>query len=125
MWQRMLWLAAMGSLGTVCRYWVDMLVTTRFGTKFPWGILVVNAAGCFIFGLVYSIAEHRLPASEEARLIILTGFVGAFTTYSTFAFQTAWLLRDAQWLLAGVNIVSQIALGLVGIFLGIALGRRF
>ena len=121
----MAWLAAMGALGTVCRYWLDMLATTKLGTKFPWGILIVNVTGCFIFGLVYSLAEHHLPDGDETRLIILTGFVGAFTTYSTFAFQTSWLLRDAQWLLATVNIVSQIVLGLIGIFVGIAVGRRF
>jgi CrcB protein len=72
----------------------------------------------------YPLAEERLLISGEARLIILTGFMGAFTTYSTFTFQTAEFLRDAQWFSAGANILAQLVIGLVCMFVGLAIGSR-
>jgi CrcB protein len=113
-----------GAIGTLCRYWLDGLVLQFTGERFPWGILVVNVLGCFLFGLVYPLAEERLLISGQTRFIILTGFMGAFTTFSTFTFQTAVLLRDSQWFSAAANILSQIVLGLGCMFLGLAIGSR-
>ncbi len=124
MWQRLAWLAALGALGTLSRYWLDGFVLRLCGTRFPWGILVVNALGCFLFGVIFPLAEERLVLSSETRLIILTGFMGAFTTFSTFTFQTADFLRDSEWLLAFANLCAQIVLGLVCMFVGLALGSR-
>jgi CrcB protein len=124
MWHLLFWLAVIGALGTLSRYWLDGLVLRWTGEKFPWGILVVNALGCFLFGVVYPLAEERLLISGETRFIILTGFMGSFTTFSTFTFQTAEFMRDAQWLMAGVNIISQIVLGLICMFAGLAIGSR-
>lgn len=124
MWQRIVFLAVMGAFGTLCRYWLDGLVLRVCGQKFPWGILVVNVLGCFLFGVVYPLAEERLLIRGETRLIILTGFMGAFTTFSTFTFQTAEFLRDSQWFLAAANIGGQIILGLLALFLGLAVGSR-
>jgi CrcB protein len=123
-WQRIAWLAVLGAVGTLCRYWLDGRVLAWCGTKFPWGILAVNALGCFLFGLVYPLAEERLLISGETRLIILTGFMGAFTTYSTFTFQTAEFLRESQWLAAAFNIGAQLMLGLACLFAGLAIGSR-
>ena len=120
----LLWLSVTGAAGTLCRYWLDGLVQHLFGKSFPWGILVVNVLGCFLFGLVWPLAEERLVISGETRAIILIGFMGSFTTFSTFTFQTAQFLRDSQWLLAAANILSQVVLGLVFLFLGMALGSR-
>jgi CrcB protein len=114
----------MGAVGTLCRYWLDGMVLRLTGERFPWGILVVNALGCFLFGLIFPLAEERLLISGETRLIILTGFMGAFTTFSTFTFQTAAFLRDSQWLAAAANVLSQVVLGLVCVFLGLGIGRR-
>src|SRR5262245_55662269 len=114
----------MGALGTLARYWLDGLVLRLCGERFPWGILVVNTLGCFLFGLVYPLAEERFLISGETRLIILTGFMGSFTTFSTFTFQTAEFLREAQWFSAGANIIGQVVLGLVCMFVGLAIGSR-
>jgi fluoride exporter len=122
--QRLLWLSVTGAAGTLCRYWLDGLVQRILGDRFPWGILVVNVVGCFLFGLVWPLAEQRLVIKPETRIIILTGFMGAFTTFSTFTFETAQFMRDSQWLLAAANIVAQIVLGLAFLFLGLALGSR-
>jgi CrcB protein len=90
---------------------------------FPWGTLAVNTLGCFLFGVVWSLAEERLVISGETRLVVLIGFMGAFTTFSTYAFETGAMLRDAEWWLAAGNVLSQNLLGIAGFFLGGALGR--
>lgn len=125
MWQKWLLLAVMGSVGTLARYGLSGLVQRWTGTDFPWGTLVVNMLGCFLFGLVWMLAEERLIISGETRFIILTGFMGAFTTFSSFAFETGELLRDSEWWLATGNLVAQNILGLVFLFLGLAVGRLF
>lgn len=122
-WQKLAWLAVLGAAGTLARYWLDGVVQRWFGIKFPWGILVVNVLGCFLFGAVWTMAEERMTLSKETRFIILTGFMGAFTTFSTFSFQTGEFLRNAQWWLAFANVAAQIVLGLIFLFLGMVVGR--
>lgn len=122
-WQKMVWLAVLGAAGTLTRYWLDGMVQWWFGTKFPWGILVVNVLGCFLFGVVWMMAEERIVISGDTRFVILTGFMGAFTTFSTFAFQTGNFMRDSQWWLAFANVAAQIGFGLIFLFLGLAVGR--
>jgi CrcB protein len=117
------WLAMAGAAGTVSRYAIAGIVQKFSGAGFPWGTLVVNAVGCLLFGLIATLAEERLLISGQTRFIILTGFLGAFTTFSTFAFESGQLLRDAEWALAAANLVAQNVLGLACIFLGIMAGR--
>jgi CrcB protein len=114
-----------GAAGTLSRYWLGGLVQRICGESFPWGTLAVNGLGCFLFGFVWSLAEERLVISGETRFLILTGFMGAFTTFSTFAFETGEQLRDSEWLLALGNVAAQLILGLALVFLGTALGRWF
>jgi CrcB protein len=118
------WLALMGALGTLCRYGLDGAVLRACGTRFPWGILLVNSLGCFLFGLIWPLAEERLLISSETRFLVLTGFMGAFTTFSTFTFQTVEFLQDAQWALAAVNSLGQMLLGLGLLYLGLMIGSR-
>jgi CrcB protein len=100
-----------------------MFVDRQFPSAFPWGIFLVNMTGCLLFGLAYAVAENRTGLSGDVRGIVLTGFMGAFTTYSTFAFQSAQFIEKSQWGLAAANIVSQNVLGVVCVFAGFALGR--
>lgn len=95
------------------------------GGAFPWGTFAVNMIGCLLFGLVYAAMEARVGLAAEMRGIVLTGFMGAFTTYSTFAFQSAQLIEKSQWGLAAANIISQNVLGVVFVFAGFAMGRTF
>jgi len=120
---KLAWLAGAGALGTLARYGVGGVVQRTFGGAFPWGTLVVNALGCLLFGLVWALAEERLVISGETRLILLVGFMGAFTTFSTFAFETSAMLRDAEWSFALANVLSQNLLGIACFFAGLALGR--
>ncbi|GAB6165134.1 fluoride efflux transporter CrcB [Thermostilla marina] len=124
MWQTILIIAAAGACGTVCRYLLATAAQNLTGSAdFPWGTLTVNALGCFLFGLIWMLAEDRLLISGHTRFIVLTGFMGAFTTFSTFAFETGQFLRDAQYGAALANLTVQNVLGLACVFLGIAVGK--
>jgi CrcB protein len=116
-------IALAGSVGTLARFGLQGLVQRLCGDAFPWGTLVVNTVGCFLFGFVWPLAEERLLISGQTRLIILTGFMGAFTTFSTFAFETSQQLIESQWLYAAGNVAGQVILGMFCLFLGLALGR--
>jgi fluoride exporter len=122
-WQQLLLIAAAGAAGTPARYGLGGLVHRLGGTGFAWGTLAVNALGCLLFGLVWVLAEERLVIRGETRFVILVGFLGAFTTFSSFAFETGQYLRDGQWWLAAANLAAQNVLGIVCLFLGFALGR--
>ena len=120
---KLLLIALAGGFGTLARYGLSGLVQRMTGATFPWGTFVVNVAGCFLFGLVWSLLEERLAVAGQWRAIVLIGFMGAFTTFSSFAYDSAGLMRDPQWGLAALNVIGQNALGLTCLFLGLAAGR--
>ena len=125
MFKEIFWIALAGAAGSLSRYGLGGLVQWLLGEKFPWGTLVVNTTGCFLFGLVWAMAEERMVISGQTRIIVLVGFMGAFTTFSTFAFETSEFLRDAEWGHAVFNILMHNMLGIVCMFLGFAVGRKF
>jgi fluoride exporter len=117
-------LAIAGAIGTLTRYWLSDLVQRFCGAGFPWGTAVINVLGCLLFGVIWTFAEDRLLISPQTRVVALTGFMGAFTTFSTFAFETAQMLGGSEWLRALGNIVLHNAVGVVAVVLGFALGRN-
>jgi CrcB protein len=123
MFQKLLWIALAGASGTVLRFVLAGVVQSLCGQRFPWGTLVVNCLGCFVFGVFWSLAESRLIFTGQTRFILLVGFLGAFTTFSTFAFETGQQLRDAQWLMAGGNVLAHNVIGITLVILGIQVGR--
>ena len=123
--QKLLLIGVAGAFGALARYLLGGLVQRYVGATFPWGTFVVNVLGAFLFGLIWSLVEQRLVIGPEARIIALSGFLGAFTTFSSFMFETTMLIGAAQWSLALLNIGGQIVLGLTAMFLGLALGRLF
>ena len=125
MWQKILILAVAGAAGTLARYGLAGLVQRAAGTAFPWGTLAVNIVGCLGFGVVWSLAEDRLLISPETRTLVLVGFLGAFTTFSSFAFETGQFLRDGQWWFVLANIAAQNVLGVAAVLAGMALARVF
>ncbi len=120
---KILLIALLGALGTLARYYLGEYVQKASGGGFPWGTFAVNMAGSFMFGLIWTLAEEKFVISAETRAIVLIGFMGAFTTFSTFMFDTGALIRDAQWTLAFGNIALQSLCGLALLFLGLAAGR--
>ncbi len=125
MWQKLLMLSVMGIAGTLSRYFLQGWVQNLSDGKFPWGTLAVNLLGCFLFGIIFTLAEERFLISSQTRIILLVGFMGAFTTFSSFAFETAALLESRQWMYACGNLLLQNVLGIVAVFLGFFVGRIF
>lgn len=123
MLQKLLLLTLAGALGTLSRYGLAGAVQRLMGSEFPWGTLTVNLIGCFLAGMVWSLAEFRLSISGQTRIIVLIGFMGAFTTFSAFILESAELFRDAQWLWAITNLGVQNICGLLLFSIGLGIGR--
>jgi len=120
---KLLMIAIGGASGAMARYGVSHLAHRWWGSAFPWGTFTVNMLGCFFFGLIAGTAQERAWISPNARMLLLTGFMGAFTTFSTYAFESSGLLRDAQWLPAAANLLGQTALGLFLVIAGLKLAQ--
>lgn len=112
-----------GFLGAIVRYLVATWAARRFGLTFPWGTFAVNISGSFILGF-FATLSARLGWADGWRLFVAVGFVGAYTTFSTFEWETLGLLADAKRVgAAALNIVGSVAAGLLAAFLGAALAR--
>ena len=122
--QKLLLLAIAGAAGTLARYFTYLMTNRFFGDGFPWGTLAVNMSGCFLFGLVCSVSEEYIGMNPDTRSIVLVGFMGAFTTFSTFAFDTGAMIRESQWLAATGNVAVQATVGIAVVFLGMAVGSK-
>jgi CrcB protein len=120
---KLLYLGLAGAAGTLARFWLSGVIQKNVPTEFPFGTVVVNLAGCLFFGLLWAILESRLSLSGQMRIVIFLGFFGAFTTFSTFAFETSQLLDESQWLWAAGNILLQNTLGIVAMITGLTIGK--
>lgn len=125
MLEKLVLIALAGACGTLARYWLSGVVYGVAGRDFPWGTAAANILGCFLFGLIWELAEGRVFLRSEARAIILTGFMGAFTTFSTFVFESAGFLEDGRYLPCLANVAFQTVLGFAAMFGGLSLGRLF
>ncbi len=121
--QKLLLIAVAGSLGALARYGLAGLVQRWTDSMFPWGTVSVNIIGCLLFGVLWVAMEERFSFSPDSRAIVLTGFLGAFTTFSTYMFETQQLLEDSQYLAALGNFGLQNAAGLAAVIVGLSLGR--
>ena len=113
-----------GFAGAVARRVVDVWVTERAATTFPFGTLVINLSGSFLLGLLFAWAIERDVLSADLRGPLMIGFLGAYTTFSTFMLESWRLVEDGAWQLAAVNLVGSVALGLIAVIGGLALGRQ-
>ncbi|MEN6457601.1 MAG: fluoride efflux transporter CrcB [Thermoguttaceae bacterium] len=116
-------IALAGGIGTLARYGLGGLVQQGSGKLFPWGTVAVNLLGCLAFGLLFSALEERRTMSDQVRTILLVGFMGGFTTFSTFMFETRSLIADAQWLPAVGYFTLHNVGGFTAMVAGMALGR--
>ncbi len=121
--QKLLLIAVAGGIGALSRYGLAGLVQRWTDSMFPWGTAAVNIVGCFLFGILWVAMEERFPVTPETRVIVLTGFMGAFTTFSTYMFETQQLLEDSQYLAAFGNLALQNGVGLAAIILGLTIGK--
>ncbi|MBX6422716.1 fluoride efflux transporter CrcB [Thermosulfurimonas sp. F29] len=119
---KFLYIALGGSLGAVCRYLVSGWFL-RFGADFPLGTLVVNLLGALLLGFFMELSTRTLLIPPEIRLLVAVGFLGSFTTFSTFAYETGELLKEGEWIFFVLNVSLSVGLGLFGVKLGEALAR--
>jgi fluoride exporter len=118
----LLWVGLGGFLGAIARYLVGGWVAARAGAIFPWGTFVINVSGSFVLGFFLAFAQDRPWVHPHARLMFAVGFIGAYTTFSTYSYESIQLMMDGQFALAAFNIIGSVALGLAAVFAGIALG---
>jgi CrcB protein len=116
-------IAAGGALGSLARYGMSSAVYAWLGRGFPWGTLAVNLLGSFLMGLLFVLLIERLSWAPEWRGAILIGFLGAFTTFSTFSIETLNLLEEGAMLGAFLNMVLSVWLCVLVCWAGVILGR--
>jgi len=112
-----------GALGTLARYTLSGAIYKILGAGFPHGTLIVNILGCFFLGFLATISEDKFLLSANLRLFLMIGFCGAFTTFSTFMFESSSLIRDGQTLKAFLNVFLTIVLGFILLKIGILVGE--
>ena len=113
-----------GFIGSILRYVTSGFVLKLFGKQyFPYGTLVVNVLGCLLFGYLIGISENRQLFSPETRVLIFVGFLGGFTTFSTFGYEVFSFARDGQVLSLLINIILHLVLGFGAVWLGYSLSK--
>ena len=114
-----------GIAGTAARYVVARTIFHTFGSRFPFGTLGVNLTGCLALGFFAILSEENTFFSPDTRLLLLVGFCGAYTTFSTWILETDLLIKQGQIGLVLVNVIGSVAAGFLLFRTGVALGRLF
>ncbi|MDN5332040.1 MAG: fluoride exporter [Tepidanaerobacteraceae bacterium] len=115
-----LFIAIGGAAGALLRYFMSVWLNDKIATAFPIGTLVVNLLGSFLLGLIYSISMKFIMPVEIVRALVMVGFLGAFTTFSTFSLETFLLIYEGSFALAFLNVLTNLLGGFVAVFLGIS-----
>ena len=110
-------------LGANCRYWLGGWAVERFGAAFPYGTLIINVSGSFLLGLLITLLTGRLGIGPEWRLLAAVGFLGAYTTFSTYTYESISLILEGKLGLGMLNLFGSSILGGLAVLLGIWLGR--
>ncbi len=118
-------IGAGGFLGSVLRYWTSVNSYRVFGEKFPYGTFVVNVVGCLLIGFIAEISENRFLISPEIRTFLMIGFLGGYTTFSTFGYETFVLLQDKDYITAAFNILLSVVVCLASVWIGSIIAKLF
>ena len=116
--QKYLLIAAGGALGSIARYWVGSTIAGRMGIRFPYGTLLVNITACVIIGFSLTYLGRRADLNPAWRYLIPVGFIGAYSTFSTYEWETLSSLRSGAFFLAALYAVGSLVLGLVAVWGG-------
>ena len=119
---KVLWISMGAVLGANLRYWVGDWAAQRFGSSFPYGTLLINLTGSFLLGLIISMALENFVIDPRLRLLLIIGFLGSYTTFSTFAYESVTLISQGQWGAGLFNLLGSSLLGALFAVLGIWLG---
>ena len=120
---RYVMIAVGGALGAIARYQVAAMIQARVPVGFPYGTFIVNVSGCLIMGFVTALLTERLVVSANWRFLIPIGFIGAYTTFSTFELETFLAVSERAWLIAAANVVGSFIVGYVALWAGFIAAR--
>ncbi len=112
-----------GALGAIARYQIALSIQSRLPTAFPWGTFVVNITGCFVMGAVTTLLSERMGINENWRYLVPIGFIGAYTTFSTFELETFRVMTQGTALVGAANVVASVVVGYVALWVGMATAR--
>lgn len=112
-----------GAAGAIARYQLAAMIQARIPAGFPWGTFIVNITGCLVMGVATTLLTDRLVAHPNWRFLIPIGFIGAYTTFSTFELETFRAITEGSWLIGAANVVGSVLAGYVALWLGVALTR--
>lgn len=121
--QKYLLIAVGGAFGSVARYWVTSSITNRSGTRFPYGTLIVNISACFLIGFCLAVLNSRSEIHPAWRYLVPIGFIGAYSTFSTFEWETVTTIQAGGFPIALVYILTSLILGFVAVWAGIAMAK--
>lgn len=116
-------IGAGGFLGAIVRYMISVWIGQRWGRSFPLGTFVVNVSGSFLIGLLMTFMSDRFTENPQCRTFLVIGFLGAYTTFSTFEYETGALVRDGEWLYALLNVIGSVLAGFIALKLGDAIAK--
>ncbi len=119
--QKYLLIALGGGLGSIARYWVGSTISGRLGAKFPYGTFIINITACVIIGFALTALGKRADLNPAWRYLIAVGFIGAYSTFSTYEWETLSTLRSGAFLLGALYAGGSVVLGLVAVWAGAAL----
>ena len=118
--QRYLFIAAGGAAGSVLRYWVGSTISGRMGTRFPYGTLVINLTACVVIGFTLTYFGKRADLNPAWRFLIAIGFIGAYSTFSTYEWETLSTMRSGAFMLGALYAAGSMILGLAATWCGTA-----
>jgi fluoride exporter len=112
-----------GGLGSMLRFWVGGIVSGRMGSRFPYGTFLINCTASFLIGFIITLLAEKTHWSPNLRFLIPIGFIGGYSTFSTFEYETFRVIQDGEFLIAFLNIVLSVLLGFAAVWLGAIVGR--
>jgi fluoride exporter len=112
-----------GCAGSILRFWLGSYIGGRMGSRFPYGTFAINVTGSFLIGMVVTVLAEKSHWNPNWRYLIPMGFIGGYTTFSTFEYETFRLIQDGQVLSAVLNVTLSVLLGFGGVWIGVVAGR--
>lgn len=114
-----------GAIGSVLRFWAGGYVGDRLGTRFPYGTFVINITASFLIGFIMTLLVERTHLSPSWRYLLVVGFLGGYSTFSSFEYETFRAFEDGEFLITALNVALSVGLGFVAVWIGAITGRSF